>query len=75
MVFFRQRVEEIVFWTMGGLSRASWKAVASAVPYAIAGVGVLWFQSRALNAFSFGEEEMCIRDSNYSRETVVLHAG
>lgn len=56
MVFFRQRVEEIVFWTMGGLSRASWKAVASAVPYAIAGVGVLWFQSRALNAFSFGEE-------------------
>ena len=56
MVFFRQRVEEIVFWTMGGLSRASWKAVASAIPYAIFGVGVLWFQSRALNAFSFGEE-------------------
>jgi iron complex transport system permease protein len=56
MVFFRQRVEEIVFWTMGGLSRASWKAVASALPYSITGAGVLWFQSRALNAFSFGEE-------------------
>ncbi|HHY12712.1 MAG TPA: iron ABC transporter permease [Firmicutes bacterium] len=56
MVLFRQRVEEIVFWTMGGLSRASWRAVASAIPYAVAGMGVLWFQSRALNAFSFGEE-------------------
>ena len=56
MVFFRQRVEEIVFWTMGGLSRASWKALASAFPYALAGVGILWSQSKALNAFSFGEE-------------------
>ena len=56
MVFFRQRVEEIVFWTMGGLARASWKAVASAVPYATIGIGILWFQSRALNAFAFGEE-------------------
>ncbi len=56
MVFFRQRVEEIVFWTMGGLSRASWKAVASALPYAVIGAVVLWFQSKALNAFSFGEE-------------------
>ncbi len=56
MVFSRQRVEEIVFWTMGGLSRASWKALASAIPYAFAGVGVLWSQSKALNAFSFGEE-------------------
>ncbi len=56
MVFFRQRVEEIVFWTMGGLSKASWRAVASAFPYALLGTGVLWFQSRALNVFSFGEE-------------------
>jgi len=56
MVFFRQRVEEIVFWTMGGLSRSSWKAVGSALPYAAIGMGVLWAQSKALNAFSFGEE-------------------
>lgn len=56
MVFFRQRLEEIVFWTMGGLSRASWKAVGSALPYAILGMGALWSQSRALNAFAFGEE-------------------
>lgn len=56
MVFFRQRVEEIVFWTMGGLTRASWKAVVSALPYAFLGTGILWSQSKALNVFSFGEE-------------------
>ncbi len=56
MVLFRQRVEEIVFWTMGGLGRTSWKVVGAALPYAALGTGVLWFQSRSLNAFSFGEE-------------------
>ena len=56
MVLFRQRVEEIVFWTMGGLGRTSWKVVGTALPYAVLGTGVLWFQSRSLNAFSFGEE-------------------
>ncbi|HHY69548.1 MAG TPA: iron ABC transporter permease [Bacillota bacterium] len=56
MVLFRQRVEEIVFWTMGGLGRTSWKVVGAALPYALFGSAVLWFQSMALNAFSFGEE-------------------
>ncbi len=56
MVFFRQRLEEIVFWTMGGLSRASWKSLGFSIPYAIIGMRTLYFQSKALNAFSFGEE-------------------
>ena len=56
MVMFRQRVDEIVFWTMGGLSRASWKTVAAALPYSVPGLIVLCSQARALNALSFGEE-------------------
>lgn len=56
MVLWRERVEEIVFWTMGGLSRASWNAVFSALPYSFFGMILLWSQSKALNALSFGEE-------------------
>lgn len=56
MVMFRERVDEIVFWTMGGLSRASWSTVAASLPYAVPGVLVLCSQATALNALSFGEE-------------------
>lgn len=56
MVMFRQRADEIVFWTMGGLSRASWSTVLASLPYAIPATLVLVSQARALNALSFGEE-------------------
>ncbi len=56
MVMFRQRVDEIVFWTMGGLSRASWRSLAASLPYAVPGLIALCSQARALNALSFGEE-------------------
>jgi len=56
MVLFRERVDEIVFWTMGGLSRASWRTVAAAVPYTLPGVLALFTYGGALNALSFGEE-------------------
>jgi iron complex transport system permease protein len=56
MVMFRQRVDEIVFWTMGGLSRASWATVAASLPYTVPGVAVLCSLGSQLNAMSFGEE-------------------
>lgn len=56
MVLWRERVEEIVFWTMGGLSRASWQSVLAAACYSLPGMWVLWLQARPLNALSFGEE-------------------
>lgn len=56
MVMSRERVDEIVFWTMGALSRASWTSVAAAVVYTLPGIAVLCSYGRALNALSFGEE-------------------
>ena len=56
MVLKRERMDEIVFWTMGGLSRASWNSVFAALPYAIIGITALITQSRALNVMSYGEE-------------------
>lgn len=56
MVLFRQRTEEIVFWTMGGLGRSSWKSVRVSFPYVVVLAGLMWFLSRPLDALAFGEE-------------------
>lgn len=56
MVMSRERMDEIVFWTMGALSRASWSSAAAAVPYTLPGIAVLCSYGGALNALSFGEE-------------------
>ncbi len=56
MVIFRERVDEIVFWTMGGLSRASWTTVLAALPYTVPGVVLLCSYANPLNALSFGDE-------------------
>jgi iron complex transport system permease protein len=56
MVLSRERVDEIVFWTMGALSRASWASVFAALPYTLPGIILLCSFSKALNALSFGEE-------------------
>lgn len=56
MVVSRDRLDEIVFWTMGSLSRATWRAVGIAILYTLPGAVLLWLNSVALNALSFGEE-------------------
>jgi iron complex transport system permease protein len=56
MVIARERVDEIVFWTMGALSRASWMSVGASLIYTIPGLAILYKNARSLNALSFGEE-------------------
>ncbi len=56
MVLSRERVDEIVFWTMGTLSRATWSSVIWSFVYTVPGLAVLCFYARDLNAMSFGEE-------------------
>lgn len=56
MVLFRQRTEEIVFWTMGGLSRSTWNSVRVSLPYVVALGSLIWLLSRPLDALAFGEE-------------------
>ncbi len=56
MVLSRERMEEIVFWTLGALTRATWKSVAASLVYIVPGIFMLWRASGALNALSIGDE-------------------
>lgn len=56
MVLSRERVDEIVFWTLGGLTRSTWRSVAASLAYTVPGAFVLWKAARSLDAISFGEE-------------------
>lgn len=56
MVLARERVDEIVFWTMGALSRSTWRTVAASLLYTLPGALVLRKATRAMDAISFGEQ-------------------
>ncbi|NMA54982.1 MAG: iron chelate uptake ABC transporter family permease subunit [Firmicutes bacterium] len=56
MYFSHQRLQQIVFWLMGGLGRANWLYVRTSLPYFIVGAAVVQIQARALNVLLLGEE-------------------
>jgi len=51
-----RRLSEILFWTMGGLGRASWRYLWVMFPIAFFGALFLWAAARELNALALGEE-------------------
>jgi len=52
----QRRLEEILFWTMGSLSRADWAGIRLLAPAVVAGTIFLWALARRLDALSLGEE-------------------
>jgi iron complex transport system permease protein len=48
--------DNIIFWMMGGLGGANWTKVGWLLPYLAAGLGVLIFYGRELNALLMGED-------------------
>lgn len=56
MYFSRQHLQQVVFWLMGGLDRASWQYVRLTLPYFVLGTAVALIHARALNALLLGEE-------------------
>lgn len=50
-----RRMAEILFWTMGGLSRASWLHVWVLLPVASLTGCAMWALSRSLNALALGD--------------------
>lgn len=56
MMLNRNRIEQIVFWTMGSLSSATWGKLFFSGSIILPGILVLWFFSRELNIMSLGEE-------------------
>lgn len=56
MIFNREQVEQIVFWTMGSLSSANWKQVFSLLPFVLIGCILIYIFSRDLNLMLTGDE-------------------
>ncbi|NOH17226.1 FecCD family ABC transporter permease [Clostridium cochlearium] len=59
MIFNRDRVEQIVFWTMGSLASATWKQVISLFLFVIIGFILIIIYSRDLNLMLMGDETAC----------------
>lgn len=47
----------LVFWLMGGFSGKRWEYVLTALPYFLAGTGIVFFYARELNAMLLSDEE------------------
>ena len=49
------KMEDIVFWSMGSLSRADWGEIAVVVPMVFIGIAVMSCYSKSLNAIMIGD--------------------
>ena len=56
LVFSEENVSNVVFWLMGGLSRADWSRIGHAMPYFLIGLIVTTVYARDLNTMLLGEE-------------------
>lgn len=51
------QLQDIVFWTLGSLSGATWESVRVALPFVLAGVALLPLLARTLDLLALGERE------------------
>lgn len=56
MVLNQDKMESIIFWTMGSLASATWSDVAFVVPVVLIGVAVVLYYCRDLNLMLVGSE-------------------
>ncbi len=56
LVFSEENVSHVVFWLMGGLSRADWNSIWLVIPYFLIGIIITIVYARDLNAMLLGEE-------------------
>lgn len=56
MTFKRDQIENIVMWTMGSVSTASWSQVKLLMPFTIVGIIIIFLFSRDLNIMLLGDE-------------------
>ena len=56
MIFNRNQIEKIIFWTMGSISAASWEQVLTLIPFIGFGTLFILFFSRELNIILLGDE-------------------
>lgn len=57
LIYFSGRfLAQIVFWLMGGFGGATWRSIASVVPYLLAGAAMILTRSKELNALTMGDD-------------------
>jgi len=56
MIFDRNKMENIVMWTMGSISAASWKQVAIIAPVVLLGTLAIFIYAKDLNLLSTGSD-------------------
>lgn len=56
MVLHQDKMESIIFWTMGSFASASWLDVALLAPVALVGIAVVIYHSKDLNLLLAGSE-------------------
>lgn len=54
--FSGERLHQIIFWMMGGLTGAKWNYLRVMAPYVLVGFSVIYYFARELNALLLGEE-------------------
>ena len=57
MVLNQEKMDSIIFWTMGSFGSSTWADVAAMAPVAAVGIGVVLWHSRDLNLLLAGSEE------------------
>lgn len=53
----KQTINEILFWTMGGLSFRGWSYTLMLMPYVVIGFVLIWNSARSLNLLALGERQ------------------
>lgn len=56
MIFNRDKLESIIFWTMGSVSAASWRHVFTLFPIVLVGIILAYFYARDLNLLMVGDD-------------------
>lgn len=76
MFLHDEKLMTIFGWLMGSLSGRGWSVLWTTVPLILIGSVLLWLNSRALDALSFGEESAASLGLNLSglRRTIVISA-
>lgn len=73
LVFFsRERIQPIIFWTMGGFGARSWNHLLAVSPYLVLGYGVAFLMHRQLTAISIGDETAHHLGVNVPKTRLVL---
>jgi iron complex transport system permease protein len=72
LVLNREKIERILFWTLGGLNAANWSQLYYIIPLVITGTFILFYYSRSLNLISMGSETAQSLGVNTHATTLVV---